>query len=166
MTAAVLVRVSEYLDHMYHPDCDYLEGILEERHVGELSHSVAQTALALICDIVCPASGPASESESRSNLSYRVPDVTIVRGGKPAGRIIVTPPEVVVEVLSPEDRIANLQESIDDYLAFGISCVWVINPEMRRAWVHTSDGSRQAKDGVLRNLAGDWELPLSAVFAE
>jgi hypothetical protein len=42
--------------------------------------------------------------------------------------------------------------------------VWVINPETRRAWVHTGEGSREAKDGVLRNPAGDLAVPLAAVF--
>ena len=87
-------------------------------------------------------------------------------GAKPSGRIIMTPPEVSVEVLSPEDRVAGTQERIDDYLTFGVACVWVINPKTRRAWVYTNDGSREAKDGVLRNPAGDLTIPLSAIFAE
>ena len=97
---------------------------------------------------------------------FRTPDVTIVRGAKPSGRIITTPPEVAVEILSPEDRAAAVQERIDDYLAFGIPCVWVINPETRRAWIYTGEGSREAKDGVLRNLAGDLAIPLTAIFAD
>ena len=47
-----------------------------------------------------------------------------------------------------------------------MACVWVINPETRRAWILTSDGSREAKDGVLRNPAGDLEIPLAAIFAD
>ena len=30
--------------------------------------------------------------------------------------------------------------------------------EIRRAWVHTSEGSREARDGILRNQAVDLEL--------
>lgn len=36
--------------------------------------------------------------------------------------------------------------------------------ETRRAWIHTSEGSREAKDGVLRNAAGDLAVPLAAIF--
>ncbi|MDP2996708.1 MAG: Uma2 family endonuclease, partial [Bryobacterales bacterium] len=68
-----------------------------------------------------------------------------------------------VEVLSPEDRIAEMQERIDDYLAMGVEYVWMIDPRTRRAWSTTNDGSREAKDGILR--AGDLiQVPLAELF--
>ena len=167
MSTAVLIPVSEYLGQTYHPDCDYVDGLLEERNVGEISHGNVQTSVAGY--IRYQVRGFWSVVEVRVQVKrdrFRIPDVTIVRGGMPSGRIIVSPPEVAVEVLSPEDRAASIQDRIDDYLAFGVPCVWVINPETHRAWVHTSDGSREVKDGFLRNLAGDLAVPLSAIFAE
>ena len=167
MSTTVLVPLSEYLGTIYSPDCDYVEGILEERNVGEVSHSDAQTALSAY--VRYQVRGFWSGVEVRVQVKtdrFRIPDVTIVRGGKPAGRIITLPTEIAVEILSPEDRTSATQERIDDYLAFGVACVWVINPETRRAWIHTSDGSREAKDGVLRNPAGDLEIPLAAIFAD
>lgn len=80
---------------------------------------------------------------------FRIPDVVVVRGGRPSGRIITSPPEVAVEVLSPEDRAVDVQDKIDDYLEFGIPCVWLIDPERQRAWIHTKDGAREAMDRVL-----------------
>ena len=167
MATGVLMPLSEYLGQTYHPDCDYVDGNLEERNVGEISHSDAQSALNAYVRYRVPGfwSGVEVRVQVKADR-YRVPDVTITRGGKPAGRMITLPPEVAVEVLSPEDRAAGVQERIDDYLAFGVACVWVINPENRRAWVHTSEGSREAKDGVLRNPAGDVTVPLAAVFEE
>jgi Uma2 family endonuclease len=41
---------------------------------------------------------------------FRVLDVVLVAGPRPAGRIITAPPHVVVEVLSPDDRAAALQD--------------------------------------------------------
>ena len=167
MSNAVLVPLSQYLSQIYHPDCDYVEGVLEERNVGEISHSEAQTALTVYART--QAQGFWSGVEVRVQVKmdrFRIPDVTIVRGAKPSGRIIIVPPEVTVEVLSPDDRAAAIQVRIDDYLAFGVPCVWVIDPETRRAWMHTNEGSREAKDGVLRNPAGDLAIPLAAIFTE
>ena len=167
MTTAVLVPLSEYLGHTYDPDCEYIDGILLERNVGEISHSDAQSAF--IVYIRTQIRGCWSGVEVRVQVKaerFRIPDVTIVRGGKPSGRVITAPPEVAVEVLSPDDRASDIQDKIDDYLAFGVPCVWVINPETRGAWIHTVEGSREAKDGVLRNPAGDIEVPLSAIFAD
>jgi Uma2 family endonuclease len=95
---------------------------------------------------------------------YRIPDVVVVRGGRPVGRVITSPPEVAVEVLSPEDRAVDVQDKIDDYLQFGIPVVWLIDPERQRAWIHTKEGAREAWDRILRNPAGDLEVPLRAVF--
>lgn len=165
MATGVLLPLSEYLAQTFHPDCDYLDGVIEERNVGEISHSDAQGRAYLF--VLTQTKGFWAGVEVRVQVNstrFRVPDVTIVRGGKPTGRVITVPPEVAIEVLSPEDRAAGIQSRIDDYLAFGISCVWVINPENQRAWIHTADGSHEAKDRILRNPAGDLALPLSAIF--
>lgn len=167
MNTAVLVPLSEYLGKTYHPDCDYLEGVLKERNVGEMSHGAAQTKLAAY--VLYMIRGFWAVVEVRVQIKadrFRIPDVTIIRGGMPSERTFTLPPEIAVEVLSPDDRAADIQEKIDDYLAFGTPCVWVINPETRRAWIHANDGSREAKDGVLRNPAGDIEVPLSAIFPD
>ena len=167
MATAVLVPLSEYLGHSYDPDCEYIDGILLERNVGEISHSDAQGRTCFVVRTQYRGFwvGVAVRVQVRAER-FRIPDVTIVRGGKPSGRVITAPPEVAVEVLSPDDRASDIQDKIDDYLAFGVPCVWVINPETRGAWIHTAEGSREAKDGVLRNPAGDIEVPLSAIFAD
>jgi Uma2 family endonuclease len=90
--------------------------------------------------------------------------VAVVRGARPQGRIITEPPEVVVEVLSPEDRAGELLDKVEDYLRFGVPCVWGIDPETRRAFVYTAEGSHRVTDGVLRNRTGDLEAPLGEVF--
>ena len=166
MSTAILVPLEEYLATIYHPDCDYLEGVLQDRNAGEISHSDTQSALLVYLRTRTHGFWAAVEVRVQvKSRRYRIPDVTIMRGGKPSGRIITTPPEVAVEVLSPEDRVANIQEKIDDYLAFGIPCVWVINPETQRAWIHTADRTHEAKDRVLTNLAGDLTINLADVFA-
>lgn len=43
----LLIPLSEYLSRTYDPDCEYLEGELKERHVGEVGHSDAQSSVLL-----------------------------------------------------------------------------------------------------------------------
>ena len=45
-TAIAFVPVEEYLRTSYEPDVDYVDGYLEDRHVGEIEHSNLQTELA------------------------------------------------------------------------------------------------------------------------
>jgi len=165
MSTLALVPLADYLRHTTDPDCEYVEGRLVERNVGEIVHSDAQGRTYAF--LLHSGRGFWAGVETRVQVRpdrCRVPDVVIVRGGRPSGRFITAPPEVAVEILSPEDRAFDVQEKIDDYLQFGIPAVWLIDPERQRAWIHTKDGAREAADRVLRNTAGDLEVPLSAVF--
>ena len=102
MASVMLVPIAEYLNHTYHPDRDYLEGVSVERNVGEISHSDAQSSLLVF--IRTRMHGFWAGVEVRVQVRgerFRIPDVTIMRGGKPEGRIIMRPPEAVVEVFHP-----------------------------------------------------------------
>jgi len=57
-----------------------------------------------------------------------------------------------------------MQEKIDDYLAFGIPYVWVVNPRTRRGYIHTAEAAREARDGVLRTADPAIELSLGELF--
>jgi hypothetical protein len=45
MATATLVFVSEYLRTSYRPDCEYIDGEVRERNMGDLDHSRLQMPL-------------------------------------------------------------------------------------------------------------------------
>ncbi len=47
-------------------------------------------------------------------------------------------PELVVEVLSPDDRMSRVREKLRDYFSAGVQVVWVVDPTLRRVLVHRS----------------------------
>jgi len=53
------------------------------------------------------------------------------------GQIFTEPPFLCIEILSPSDRLTEMQDRIDDYLSFGARYVWVIDPQTRRAYIST-----------------------------
>jgi len=168
MGTTTLVSVEEYLRTSF-PDADreYIDGRIVERNVGEVDHSDVQTAIAHYLRTYYKKRVWAGV-EVRVQVQktrFRIPDVTIMLGAKPAERVIRKPPAVAVEVLSSDDRAGDLEEKINDYLAFGVQYVWIINPETRRAYIHTSAGSHEAKGGVLRAESSGIEVPLSEIFA-
>jgi Uma2 family endonuclease len=140
------------LETCYRPDCDYLEGELLERNVGEFDHARLQ---ALLSSYLCGSEkqwGIIVVIEQRTQVKarrFRIPDISVLLG-PPSSGIVTEPPFLCVEILSPRDRIREMQERIDDYLNFGVRYVWVIDPKTRRAYVYTADGVYEAKDGVLR----------------
>ena len=46
-------------------------------------------------------------------------------------------PELVVEVLSPDDRAVDVNQKIREYLAIGVVQAWVADPEARSISVHS-----------------------------
>ena len=160
--ATTLVSVEEYLGTSYPDgDCEYVDGEIVERNVGEIDHSDLQSRIYLYLATHYPKFWAGVEARVQVKSSrFRVPDVTLVAGPKPAGRIVTAPPHLVVEVLSPDDRAAAVLEKVDDYLAFGIPYVWVVNPHTGRGYVHTAEAAREAKDGILRTADPSIELPL------
>jgi Uma2 family endonuclease len=47
------------------------------------------------------------------------------------------PPDLVVEVVSPNDRGADIQAKVNDYLAVSVPLIWVIYPDQRQVVVFT-----------------------------
>ena len=164
MPATALVPISEYLETSYRPDCDYLDGVLLERNVGEWDHSRLQM---LLSHYLCNREkqwGIIVVVEQRVQVKatrFRVPDITVLVGSPPAGPIIQKPPFLCVELLSASDRMGEMQERIDDYLTFGVRYVWLIHPRTRRAFVYTPDRVQEVKDGVLRTENPDICVPLA-----
>jgi Uma2 family endonuclease len=168
-TEATMISVEEYLSESYQPDCDYVDGHLEERNLGELDHSWLQMALIVYFHarhrewniIVLP-----EQRVQVKRSRYRVPDVCVLLGARPTEQILTKPPFICIEILSPEDRMNPVEIRIADYLEMGVSYVWVLDPQTRQAYVATTaEGLREVKNGFLRTENPALEVPLAEVFA-
>lgn len=49
--------------------------------------------------------------------------------------------DLVVEIVSPEDRVAEIQVKIGEYLAHGCRLLWLVEPESRTITIHRPDRS-------------------------
>lgn len=160
-----MVPLSEYLDTSYRPDCEFLDGEILERNVGEWDHSRLQMLLSFyLCGrekqwgiVVIP--------EQRVQVKptrFRIPDITVLTATPPPGtRILRTPPFLCIEILSPEDRMTEMQRRISDYLEFGVQYVWLINPHNRQSFTYTKNRVEEVKDGILRTENPALEVPLA-----
>ena len=45
MATAIHIPIELYLHSSYEPDADYVDGEIQERHVGEFDHNTVQKAL-------------------------------------------------------------------------------------------------------------------------
>src|ERR1019366_1045193 len=136
MASAIQVPLSEYLHTSYEPDCEWIDGEIKERHVGEGSHAFIQTFFIKYFGSREDLWQIRVTQELRTQVSpnhFRIPDVLVMRSDAPFEEIVQTPPLLCIEVLSPDDRMVDVKDKIDDYLGMGVSAIWVINPRSRRA---------------------------------
>jgi Uma2 family endonuclease len=164
-----LISVEEYLNTSFpDADCEYVDGVIVERNLGEKDHSRTPRELIRffleLQDKPRNFSFPAQRVQV-SQTRVRVPDLCVYLGAEPDEQIFTTPPFLVIEILSKDDRASDLQEKIDDYLEFGVPYVWTIDPRRRLGSIQTTNGSHEPKDRILRTHNPDINAPLDNLFA-
>ena len=167
MSTAAMVSLEEYLATDYEPDCDFVDGYLEERNLGEWDHSRLQLKIGAYFLAHYETQGMRVVPELRIRVAanrVRIPDLCVFLTD-PKQRVPDTPPFLCIEILSPEDRLKRIQVRINDYLAMGVNMAWIIDPETRQAYTVTAaEGLREIKTGVLRTESPVIEMPLAEVF--
>lgn len=100
-----------------------------------------------------------------------MPNLVVVReNARYEGGILVEPPELVVEVVSPGQTLDDLIAKCQMFARFGVRHGWAIWPERRQAAMIASDASVVRADDprdVLRtSTAPQVALSLSGLFAQ
>lgn len=110
----------------------------------------------------------------------RTPDIMVYQAARLAAYREETPdfrdkpfvivPDLVVEVISENDRYQDVDDKVDGYLADGVQLVWVVNPRSRTTAVYTPDGDRFARlseNGILDggDLLPGFSIPVKTIFS-
>jgi Uma2 family endonuclease len=146
MATSTPVAIDEYLRVEYDPDVEYVDGELKERPMVMIEHGALQSQLSFWFishkkewKIRVAVEGRVRVSPTR----IRLPDVIVgTRGDWP--QVLVDPPMIVIEILSPSDSFTETLKQINDYLGMGIPNVWIIDPAKRTAFVCRNDAPPDA----------------------
>lgn len=80
------------------------------------------------------------------------------------------PPDLVVEVVSPGDRAADIEQKTQEWLTFGARLVWIVYPESRRVHVFMpgADPRILSEQDALTGgeVLPDFSTPVSALFTD
>ncbi len=165
---AALVSVEEYLHSSYRPDCDYVDGVLQERHGGEKDHARLQALLIAAFFMQEASWGIHVYPELRCQISpahFRVPDIVVLHEDAPDEQIITHAPLLLIEILSPGDTFYSTSEKIEDYLSFGVPNIWVIDSKLRRGYVCESPNFTEwRKEPVLRGKGTEIAIDVQELF--
>ncbi len=159
--------IEQYLRTPYSPDCDFIDGTVEDRNSGELDHANLQTAIAAWFRHHQQAWNIYSFVELRVRISptrVRIPDVTLLSRSAPREQVITHPPLAVIEVLSPEDRFSRYQERLTDYRQMGVKNIWVVDPASRKGFDCGTPSWIEQQDFRIEGTPITLSLP--ALFAE
>lgn len=105
--------------------------------------------------------------------TVRAPDVAFVSAARlenvESSGYFPGPPDLAVEIISPNDRHSEVEEKVEMWLRYGVRMVVTLNPQTRTATVYRSLDSIQMIRGEGRlegkDIIPGWVLPLSELFS-
>jgi Uma2 family endonuclease len=151
------VPLDVYLKSSFEPDAEYVDGVIEERPMGEWSHADWQAAIVEYFRSRRVEWKIRAAAELRVQVArnrFRVPDVTVLDRNLPTEQIVTHAPIAVFEILSPEDSLNRMMTKLADYERMGIKTILVLDPNGRHF---------RYLDGTLQPLPPEpFDLPGSA----
>ena len=139
MGAKIGLSVQEYL-HTSFPDLDreYSDGGVLARSLPDYLHGKTQLLLAAFFAALRKRLSifPCTETRMRiRSRRYVIPDLAVFWPDEPSG-VPETPPLVAVEILSLDDRLAEVRDKLEEYKAWGVPHVWLVDPHSRRMYTY------------------------------
>ena len=119
------------------PDREYRDGRLVRRSLPDNQHARAQGALGVFFASLRPGHRVYPAFSVRLKLReslYLVPDVAVFYPDEPREPVPATPPLVTIEVLSPDDRMADVRNKLGEYRSWGVPHVWLVDPHSKRMY--------------------------------
>ncbi len=143
MATKTLVSMDEYLKTSFPDlDCEYVDGEIVERSVPAFSHGDTQSSLVSFFRSLRRQFPLHATVETRVRVSasrVRIPDVSVYSPVKPSDSDLSSPPYIVIEVLSPDDRMLNVLQKLSDYQDMGIPHIWTVDPLSHRLYEYSGN---------------------------
>lgn len=96
--------------------------------------------------------------------------VSTDRQAKPVKGYLEVAPNLVVEIMSPEDRWQDVREKLADYFSIGVERVWIVEPQNRKVLIFSSptDVEEYGQADILRGegILSDFAIGVADLFAE
>ena len=129
------------------PYFEYWFGSPVQKSMPTWIHSLLQKIIMRLLD----DAGYESAAEVKLKISNEfqpLPDVAAVFPGQIAGPYPTEPVEVVVEILSPDDRLPDIVSKCNFYAGLGIKHIYVVDPQVRKVSVWASNESLQPAENL------------------
>jgi Uma2 family endonuclease len=144
MATKALITVAQYLATPYEREPEFVHGELLERSLPTGSHGATQLRLGSRLLTLADTHRLYCGVEIRMRLAedlYRIPDIAL--GPGPLPQVPSSPPLLVVEVSSPDDRLYDLLQKLEEYRVWGVEHIWLVEPELKKFHVYDHGSLRE-----------------------
>jgi Uma2 family endonuclease len=162
------MTLAEWADRDEDEPGELVDGhLVEEEEVGALHDAVGAWLVWVLMGWLGPRGGTVLLSDTRFGVSPgrgRKPDTSVYFPGRrpPAHGLVTTPPDIMIEVVSPRPKDARRDrvEKTNEYAAFGVRFYWIVDPALRSFEIFElgADGryvkAAGVADGILREVPG------------
>ena len=142
MSTKTQIRSEDYLRMTFEHDAEFVHGEIVERTMPDELHSAIQFLILLRFGSLIHSYPLYPRPEIRMKVarnSYRIADIALFAGAHPPS-VPDTPPLVVVEILSKDDRYLDIMQKLEEYREWGVPHIWVIDPVAKRFSMYTEVG--------------------------
>jgi len=160
------ISVEQYLSTSYDPDMEYVDGVLEERSVGDWQHSLVQMNVGFHLRRKYPNIKVLTELRSSVTATrFRLPDITVTLAS-PGTKILWEAAFLVVEILSEDDRMTKVMERLEDFAAKGVPHIWLFDPRLKKMSVYRRGDLREVMEQVIATDSPYLELTRDEAFQD
>jgi Uma2 family endonuclease len=145
MATKALITPELYLATQFEREPELVHGELVERPLPKFPHGNLQLQLGSRLMALQQSHPVFTGVEVRVRMAadlYRIPDIAMWEGAAP-DPLPTTPPLLVVEVVSPDDRWNDLLQKLEEYRAWGVQHIWLVEPELKRIHVYDNGSLTQ-----------------------
>ncbi len=149
--------------------CELVEGKIVATGFGTVEHGIIEANIAFaLRTFVQPRRlgttllGGVGVFTRRDPDTVRSADVLYISNERYAqiqsATFVEVAPELIVEVLSPDDRWSKVTQKMREYFTIGVELIWIVDPQARTVYAYRSlTDVREFKEGDV--LPGDEVLP-------
>jgi Uma2 family endonuclease len=145
MATKALITPEQYFATRFEREPELVRGEIAERPLSTFQHGNLQLRMGS-CLMALQQSYPVFTGvEVRLRIApdiYRIPDISMWEGAAPDA-VPATPPLLVVEISSPDDRPDAMLQKLEEYRIWGVQHIWLIEPEIKRIPVHDHGSLRE-----------------------
>jgi Uma2 family endonuclease len=165
MATKAQITAEQYLDMTFEHDAEYVHGEIVERSMPDNVHSLIQFLILMEIGRLIQSHPLFPRPELRLRLEprvYRIPDISVFAGKPPHESVPSTPPLLVIEILSNDDRYHDLMQKLEEYRLWGVPNIWVVDPLAKRLATYSTTGPQYVS--TLNLPEYPFELTPSALF--